>query len=142
MIDIQFDHVRSLLLDPSKEASEVRNGLRVVCFGVKIAAGAFAASCTLTAVTGLISSVAAPILGSIVVLWSAAGAVLGREVFVVSENAENILRDDGVVQNYLNRIGNSLTPDWFISSLFKNTWVAAPLLSSFFIEQLNMPKSA
>lgn len=142
MIGSNFDHFRNLLLDPSKEGMENRNNVRIGYLGIKVGAAAFTAVCSLSAVSALISSVSSPILGAIGALWAASGAVLGREVFCIAENVGNMFSENGITQNILGRLGNSFTSDWFVSSVFKDTWIAGPLLSSFCVEQLNRPKAA
>ena len=142
MIGSNFDHIRNFLLDPSNEGMERRNITRAVYFGIKVGAGVCTVVTSVAAVSALVSVISYPILGTIGALWAVAAAVLGREVFVVAENIGNMLSENGATQNIFSRLGNSLTPARFVSSIFKNTWIAEPLLSSVWIEQLNRSKTA
>lgn len=140
MTGIQFDEFRRILLDPTPEGADQRSKIKTIQSGVKAAAGAAFAVSALVGTSAIIASIAAPILGGITVLWAGVGCVLSREVFIIADNIVNICSNN--VDNILSRGMNALTPDWFVASMFKNTWFAKSCFSSFFVELLNTPVSA
>ena len=133
MIGTNFDYFRNVLSDSSQKGIDNRKDLREGYFVIKMGAGALGVASALITVAAVISSLANPILGTMTVIGSGTLTVFCREVFNIAENTRDMLKDGGLTEN--------LTADWFISSLFKNTWIAGPVFGEIAIEKLNRAPS-
>ena len=111
MISTNFQHIRTFLLDSSERGFENRTVAKTACVAVK----------AMALLSGGYSYFS--VFGGANVFSAIVSCILYREIFVMANNFEDILSTFNAA---------AILPNWFISYLLKDTWIAGPVFKDLF----------
>lgn len=126
---VLFNDIRDSLANSPEQRQNIANVARVASY---ISTG-------LTGYLGVVAAVtflASPIFGLLGAAFYAAGALVTREIMIVSRNTADLFQGNNIA-NGLDRAFAMLSAQEFVDAETKDTWFLKPFLSNHIVECLS-----